>query len=353
MGIFSAITGVFGAAQSASAYSNAASERGRGLRQGADTVDRTKDAVNESLSTTAAGAGAHVEDIANGAGVAVVNAGVDARRRGDEAARDANGLLNPYINAGTDAVTRMSDMAGNGKFEFSEDDPSYKWRMEQGQKALERNVSARGMNQSGGTLKALTRYAQGLASTEYGAAFDRFERSRTRNFNELSSLATGGLQASGRAGENLINAAQYGGNAVLGAETNAGTFRTNAAKYNGDVNVRASENMATNSVNAGAYRAGAETGIADANASSYLGRAGAWNGALEAIGGGLDGFMAGGFSGSRSGGGGTGGGQSGGGTGGGGGFNWGDAFRGYAPAPMAGYTQMGYAPVPATTPVRN
>jgi hypothetical protein len=323
MGIFSAITGVFGAAQSASAYSNAASERGRGLRQGADTVDRTKDAVNESLSTTAAGAGAHYEDIANGAGVAVVNAGVDARRRGDEAAAKANGYLDPYINAGTDAVTRLSDMAGNGKFEFSEDDPSYQWRMQQGQKALERNRSASGMNQSGGTLKALTRYAQGLASTEYGAAFDRFERSRTRNFNELSTLASGGLQASGRAGENLTRAAEYGGNAVLNAEQSAGNFRTGAARYNGDVNIRASENMATNSVNAGAYRAHAEEGIADANASSYLGRAGAWNGALEAIGGGLDGFMAGGFSG------GGGGAPGGGGTGGGGGFNWGGAFRGY------------------------
>jgi len=316
MGIFSAVTGIFGASQTASAYSNAASEQGRGYRQGADTINRTVDAVNPALAEDARAAGAAVEEQGNNAGVAVVNAGVDARRRGDAAAGEANALLNPYIDAGKIGVNRLSELVQDGgKFTFSEDDPSYQWRMQQGQKALERNRAAAGMSQSGGTLKALTRYAQGLASTEYGAAFDRFERSRGRQFSEASTLASGGLQASGAAGNNLTRAAEYGGTAVMNAEQSAGTFRTDAAKYSGNARIRAGENIGQNNMFAGTYRAGAEQGIADANASSFLGRAGAWNGALSAIGGAADGFMAGGFSG-------------------GGGFKMGDAFRGYSRTPM-------------------
>lgn len=53
------------------------------------------------------------------------------------------------------------------------DDPGYKFRLEQGQKALERNLAAQGKYLSGAALKELTEYGQGMASQEYGAAYQR------------------------------------------------------------------------------------------------------------------------------------------------------------------------------------
>jgi hypothetical protein len=63
-------------------------------------------------------------------------------------------------------------------------DPAYQFRMAEGQKALERSASARGMLNSGGALRGLARYSQGLASEEYG-----------NRWNRLASLAGYGQTA--------------------------------------------------------------------------------------------------------------------------------------------------------------
>ena len=66
------------------------------------------------------------------------------------------------------------------EFEFDasdlEDDPGYQWRLEQGQKGIERAGSAGGFLGSGRTLKRMGRWSQGLASQEYDRAYGR-ERS--------------------------------------------------------------------------------------------------------------------------------------------------------------------------------
>jgi hypothetical protein len=60
--------------------------------------------------------------------------------------------------------------------EFSPDDPSYKWRFEQGQQAVERSLAARGLLNSGNAAIELQQYGQGAASQEYAAQFDRLLR---------------------------------------------------------------------------------------------------------------------------------------------------------------------------------
>ena len=68
-------------------------------------------------------------------------------------------------------------MPFNEQFEFDTEDllkdPGYQWRLNEGSKAVERKGAARGMLQSGRTLKSLSSWAQGLASQEYGAAYGR------------------------------------------------------------------------------------------------------------------------------------------------------------------------------------
>jgi len=54
-----------------------------------------------------------------------------------------------------------------------EDDPGYAFRVQQGQKALERSAAAQGTLVSGGQLKAAQDFGQQMASQEYGAAYQR------------------------------------------------------------------------------------------------------------------------------------------------------------------------------------
>lgn len=52
-------------------------------------------------------------------------------------------------------------------------DPGYQFRLQQGQQALERAAAARGTLNTGGTLKDVSQFGQGLASQEYGQAYGR------------------------------------------------------------------------------------------------------------------------------------------------------------------------------------
>ena len=88
--------------------------------------------------------------------------------------------------------------------QFSTSDPSYQWRFDQGQKAVERSVAARGLLNSGNAAIELQQYGQGMASQEYGAQFNRTlsamgasESAFQASYNRLAELAgmTTGMQA--------------------------------------------------------------------------------------------------------------------------------------------------------------
>ena len=52
-------------------------------------------------------------------------------------------------------------------------DPGYQFRLREGQAALERSAAARGVTNTGGTLRDILDYGQDAASQEYGNVFDR------------------------------------------------------------------------------------------------------------------------------------------------------------------------------------
>jgi hypothetical protein len=55
--------------------------------------------------------------------------------------------------------------------------PGYQFRLDQGNQAVQRSAAARGILGSGATMKAIDRYSQGLASSEYNNFSDRSRRS--------------------------------------------------------------------------------------------------------------------------------------------------------------------------------
>lgn len=69
-------------------------------------------------------------------------------------------------------MQKLKGMATDGE-SFNTSDPSYKWRFEQGQQAVERSAAAKGLLGSGNVLQELQAYGQGAASQEFGAQFQR------------------------------------------------------------------------------------------------------------------------------------------------------------------------------------
>ena len=97
-----------------------------------------------------------------------------------------------------------------------QEDPGYKFRLSEGQKALDRSASARGGLFSGAAGKALTNFNQESASQEYGKAYDRYNTNQTNLFNRLSGLAGTGQTAANNASNINVNAGNAASSAIAG-----------------------------------------------------------------------------------------------------------------------------------------
>lgn len=107
-------------------------------------------------------------------------------------------------------------------------DPGYQWRMQQGTQNVMNSASAGSGSLSGPALRALMEAGQGMASQEYGAAFDRFQTQQGNIFQRLSSIASLGQNAAagvgnqavatgGQIGANITGAANAGAAGQIGA----------------------------------------------------------------------------------------------------------------------------------------
>ena len=118
-------------------------------------------------------------------------------------------------------------------------DPGYAFRLQQGQMANQRAANVGGGALSGNTLKGLQDYTQGLASQEYGNAFNRYQAQRQNIYNTLAGIAgigQGGQTQANQAAQNYgTNVANLGvGSAAAQA---AGLTGSTAALGNAAGNV--------------------------------------------------------------------------------------------------------------------
>lgn len=195
----------------------------------------------------------------------------------EDAANNANatqqGMYNqnvtreqPFVDSGTGASTRLSELLGIGGSKTSagygslakpfsasdylaNQDPGYQFQLQQGGQAL-RNADTPGVGSlSGPALKDLISFNQGMASTGYQNAFDRYMGQQNAVFGRLSDIANRGQNAASQVGQqgtatgqgiaaNTIgagNAAAAGtvglGNAISGgASTLGGLYLYNQGK---------------------------------------------------------------------------------------------------------------------------
>ena len=101
-------------------------------------------------------------------------------------------------------------------------DPSYFFRLQQGQQGLVNSAAAGSGSLSGSALKDLMSYNQESASQEYGNAYNRYQTTQGNIFSRLMGIAGLGQASASNVGYNNSGLATNTGNQVVNAGTAAG-----------------------------------------------------------------------------------------------------------------------------------
>jgi hypothetical protein len=186
----------------------------------------------------------------------------------------------PFVDAGVRATQRLENGFSSGQLggnftpqNFLENqDPGYGFQLNQGQQALQNSQAAGSGILSGSALKGLIGYNQGMASTGYQNAYDRWLNTQKNTYSQLQGQQSIGQNAAAGVGNNGTTAA-------------AGM----ASSYNGIGNAQASGTMGSANALSGGISNGA--GYYQLNSLMNGGRAG---GLTDASGYGLSNYGAGG-----------------------------------------------------------
>jgi len=92
--------------------------------------------------------------------------------RGADLADRAYQETAPYRQIGREAIDRLRGTYLTGEIPYTES-PGYEFRRGEGQKAIDRMMASRGLYGSGRRGKALSRFADDLATQEYDQGFNR------------------------------------------------------------------------------------------------------------------------------------------------------------------------------------
>ena len=213
-----------------------------------------------------------------------------ARVRADTLA--ANELLDPYVRMGAEGARSLSEFmspggAGSRTFtaaDMAAYDPGYQFRQDESARAVQASAAAKGNSLGGGALKALQQRSQDVASSEFGAASDRFRQQQQDRFSRLFGTTQLGGQYAGQAGSNLIGAGRYEGDIGMRGSEYAGNAGMQGAQFAGSARMGAADAMSRNAFGAQGSIADLMTGGASAKAEGVIGSANAWSGALSGIG---------------------------------------------------------------------
>lgn len=129
----------------------------------------------------------------------------------------------PYREAGYSALSDIAGMKPYLTHQFGQEDfqagidPSYNFRLQQGNLATTNLANQAGGAIGGNALQGLIKYGQGAASQEFGNVFNRYQTQRSNIYNNLASIAGLGQTSLGQTGQLASNTAQGVGSAIAGA----------------------------------------------------------------------------------------------------------------------------------------
>jgi hypothetical protein len=171
---------------------------------------------------------------ANASGQASAASIAEQRRQYDLNRAD----MAPYTAAGTGAVNRLAAGFGTGG-EFTggfsgadflaNRDPGYQFSMDQGMKALNASMAAKGLGTSGAGIKGALAYGTGLGSQEYQNAFNRYQANRNTTVQGLQSLSGQGMSGANTLGNQGSSTASNIGSTYMNNAGNIGNASMAAA----------------------------------------------------------------------------------------------------------------------------
>jgi hypothetical protein len=171
-----------------------------GLLSGILGAGSVKQAGTAAVNADTAG----IQGIQGAQQVAYTNAGQSQQTIANGLQANA-GTLSPYTSLGSQASTSLAaGLAPGGQFtqqlspaDILAQNPGFQFQEQQGDSAIQKQASANGTGISGGELKDLDTFNQGLASTAYQQAFNNFNQTQNQNFSRLSQAAGIGQTAAG------------------------------------------------------------------------------------------------------------------------------------------------------------
>jgi hypothetical protein len=149
-----------------------------------------------------------------GAGTAIAGA-VSGSNTAGKTQGQVNNLYQPYNQAGIGALNQINTLLspGNNVLSTLQAQPGYQAGFDQGMVGQERAQAAAGTLNSGGTLKASTRYGQDYATNQYQNILNNLYKVAGLGENSLGPLADN--YASGNASQNAALNQGIGGVASL------------------------------------------------------------------------------------------------------------------------------------------
>lgn len=177
---------------------------------------------------SSAAAGIYSSDKAADAQVDAARAASDVQWRMYDQTRKDN---MPWMQAGQGGLNSLMELYGmvndgRGNYSRSGDpkaamkwmqmDPSYQFRLQQGQGALENSAAARGGMLSGNALRALSDYGQNTASMEFGNIANRLAGLSGTGQATAQNLGGFGQNTANAVGGNMLNAGQARASGYMG-----------------------------------------------------------------------------------------------------------------------------------------
>lgn len=180
-----------------------------------------------------------------GAGVGALGGGIagmmGANAQADAARNASNNQMSiynqsrsdlmPYMSGGSNAFASLANLMGMGGPEASanmlaglKNYPGYQFALSQGTQALDRSAASRGMMLSGGQLKDVTAYGQGMGSQLFGNYYNQLMGMSQLGESAAAGAGSLGQQAAGQAG-------QFG---MMGAQAQAGGYMGMANAFGGE-----------------------------------------------------------------------------------------------------------------------
>lgn len=184
--------------------------------------------------------------------------------------------LDPYQNAGAAGANSLQTyLQGPQRPDFGfnpqdlENEPGYQFLLREGTNAVNNSASARGLLQSGNTLRDLTEFNQGLAGTTYQQAFNR--ALSTFNANRDTDIAR--AEIAGRAANTGLDSSRIANQAIQNTTNQQANNVMGAAEYSGNTGINLAQFLAGQNANAANRAAGYRVEGAGGRAAGDIGAA--------------------------------------------------------------------------------